>query len=93
MILTAEGPGPYIRHVTCGKIVDAGIKDANNMGAAHGSGRLQHFERAFQRLAIEPSEYDLIVTGDWGALGSEILADFSKTTASIFPITTMTAGS
>ncbi|NCB64445.1 MAG: stage V sporulation protein AD, partial [Clostridia bacterium] len=33
-ILTAEGQGPYITHVTTGKIVDKGIRDANNMGAA-----------------------------------------------------------
>ena len=34
VILAREGPGPYITHVTTGKIVDKGIKDANNMGAA-----------------------------------------------------------
>ena len=33
-ILAAEGSGPYITHITCGKIVDKGITDANNMGAA-----------------------------------------------------------
>lgn len=33
-ILAADGPGPYITHVTCGKIVDKGITDSNNMGAA-----------------------------------------------------------
>ena len=33
-ILSSEGPGPYITHVTIGKIVDKGITDANNMGAA-----------------------------------------------------------
>ena len=33
-ILSTDGPGPYITHVTCGKIVDKGIKDGNNMGAA-----------------------------------------------------------
>ena len=33
-VLAAEGDGPYITHVTCGKIVDKGICDANNMGAA-----------------------------------------------------------
>ena len=33
-ILCAEGNGPYITHVTCGRIVDLGITDANNMGAA-----------------------------------------------------------
>ena len=30
-ILGSDGPGPYITHVTCGKIVDKGIKDVNNM--------------------------------------------------------------
>ena len=33
-ILSVDGPGPYITHITCGKIVDKGITDANNMGAA-----------------------------------------------------------
>lgn len=33
-LLSAQGPGPYITHVTCGKIVDQGITDPNNMGAA-----------------------------------------------------------
>lgn len=34
VILARDGQGPYITHVTTGKIVDKGIKDANNMGAA-----------------------------------------------------------
>lgn len=34
VILSKTGTGPYITHVTTGKIVDMGIKDANNMGAA-----------------------------------------------------------
>ncbi len=34
VILSSDGPGPYVKHVTAGKIVDEGIKDANNMGAA-----------------------------------------------------------
>lgn len=33
-ILGRDGPGPYITHVTAGKIVDKGITDTNNMGAA-----------------------------------------------------------
>ena len=33
-ILGAEGPGPYVTHITCGTIEDLGISDANNMGAA-----------------------------------------------------------
>lgn len=34
VVLAREGDGPYITHATVGKIVDKGIKDANNMGAA-----------------------------------------------------------
>ena len=33
-ILSHSGKGPFITHITPGKIVDMGIKDANNMGAA-----------------------------------------------------------
>ena len=33
-VLSAEGIGPCITHATVGKVVDKGIKDANNMGAA-----------------------------------------------------------
>ena len=33
-LLAREGEGPYITHVTTGKIVDKGVTDANNMGAA-----------------------------------------------------------
>ena len=33
-LLACEGEGPYITHVTTGKIVDKGVTDANNMGAA-----------------------------------------------------------
>lgn len=34
VVLAREGDGPHITHATVGKIVDKGIKDANNMGAA-----------------------------------------------------------
>ena len=39
VILAREGDGPYVTHVTTGKIVDKGIKDANNMGAARARNR------------------------------------------------------
>lgn len=34
VVLANQGPGPYVTHITTGKIVDKGIKDAANMGAA-----------------------------------------------------------
>ena len=33
-MLAKSGQGPFITHITTGKIIDMGIKDANNMGAA-----------------------------------------------------------
>ena len=39
-IITKNGDGPYITHITPGKIVDMGIKDANNMGAAMAPARV-----------------------------------------------------
>lgn len=78
LILTSEGPGPYITHITTGKIVDAGIKDANNMGAAMAPAAYETLRMHFSDLALLPSDYDLIVTGDLGQIGSSILLDFFK---------------
>lgn len=75
-VLSAQGDGPYITHATCGKIVDYGIKDANNMGAAMAPAAYDTLSAHFEDLGIAPNYYDLIVTGDLGQLGSEILVDF-----------------
>ena len=36
-VLSKSGNGPYITHITPGKIVDLGIKDANNMRCSNGA--------------------------------------------------------
>lgn len=77
-ILTSGGPGPYITHITCGKIVDQGIKDTNNMGAAMAPAAYSTISAHFEDLAVDPSHYDIIVTGDLGAIGAEILVDFFR---------------
>lgn len=79
VILTEAGPGPYITHMTCGKIVDLGITDANNMGAAMAPAAYDTLSAHFQDTGLTPSAYDLIVTGDLGTLGKEIVIDlFSR---------------
>ncbi len=75
-VLTAEGPGPYVTHVTPGRIVDNGVTDANNMGAAMAPAAYDTLKAHFEDLGVGPDAYDLIVTGDLGAIGSEILCDF-----------------
>ena len=71
VVLAKEGPGPYITHCTIGKIVDKGIKDANNMGAAMTPAAVETLKAHFQDTARDPGYYDLIVTGDLGILGRE----------------------
>ncbi|QNL45014.1 stage V sporulation protein AD [Oscillibacter hominis] len=74
-ILGAQGDGPYITHATCGKIVDLGISDVNNMGAAMAPAAHDTLLAFFQDTNTSPSDFDLVVTGDLGALGHEILCD------------------
>ena len=77
-ILSREGEGPYITHVTVGKIVDKGITDTNNMGAAMAPAACDTIAAHFQDTGRKPSDYDLIVTGDLGALGSELLLELLR---------------
>ncbi|MBU5627652.1 stage V sporulation protein AD [Oscillibacter sp. MSJ-2] len=74
-ILGAQGDGPYITHATCGRIVDLGISDVNNMGAAMAPAAHDTLLSFFQDTNTSPSDFDLVVTGDLGALGHEILCD------------------
>lgn len=63
---------------TVGKIVDYGIKDANNMGAAMAPAAHATIRAHFDDLSLSPENYDLIVTGDLGATGSAILRDLFR---------------
>ncbi|WP_297235180.1 stage V sporulation protein AD [uncultured Flavonifractor sp.] len=76
VILASQGPGPYVTHITTGKIVDKGIKDAANMGAAMAPAAYSTISAHFQDTGRRPSDYDLIITGDLGKLGRDIVADW-----------------
>ena len=77
-ILGDQGDGPYITHVTCGKIVDMGITDVNNMGAAMAPAAYDTLSALFRETKTGPGDYDLIVTGDLGALGHAIVTDLFR---------------
>ena len=77
-ILGAQGDGPYITHVTCGRIVDWGVTDANNMGAAMAPAAYDTLRAHFTATATGPEDYDLIVTGDLGLLGHQIVTDLFR---------------
>ena len=74
-IIGAQGRGPYISHVTTGRIVDAGINDANNMGAAMAPAAYDTLCAHFADTGRAPEYYDAIFTGDLGALGHDIVQD------------------
>lgn len=78
VVLTSDGTrkGPVINCVTIGKVQDKGIKDANNMGAAMAPAAYDTLKSHFKDTGRSPDYYDLIVTGDLGKLGHEIICDF-----------------
>ena len=75
VVLASQGEGPRITAVTCGKIVDKGITDANNMGAAMAPAAYETLKAHFEDTGLTPADYDLIATGDLGKLGHEIVTD------------------
>ena len=74
-VISNFGNGPKITSATIGKIVDFGVVDANNMGAAMAPAACDTLYNHFKDTGFKPSDYDLIITGDLGTLGSRILKD------------------
>ena len=76
VVSSESSPGcPRVNHITTGVIVDLGIKDANNMGAAMAPAACDTFKNFFEDTGTKPDEYDLIVTGDLGAVGYDLMRD------------------
>ena len=76
-IVAKSGQGPFITHFTPGKIVDMGIKDVNNMGAAMAPAALDTLIAHFKDTGRTPDYYDGIYTGDLGHIGKDILIELS----------------
>lgn len=64
--------GVAIEAVTFGKICDMGVTDANNMGAAMAPAAADTIAAHFRESGTKPMDYDVIVTGDLGAIGSKL---------------------
>lgn len=77
-ILTKSGQGPFITMITPGKIVDMGIKDANNMGAAMAPAFAETLIAHFLDTGRTPSYYDAIISGDLGYIGKDIVTDILR---------------
>ncbi len=72
-VLGKEGGKAKITGITTGIIIDYGIRDSMNMGAAMAPAAAKLIVQNFKDFGRQPQDYDLIITGDLGYVGQEIL--------------------
>ena len=77
-ILGKKGGSVRISGITPGRIVDMGLKDSMNMGACMAPAACDTICRSLEDFDREPEDYDRIITGDLGQVGTTILLDFMK---------------
>ena len=77
-LVCSSGNGPRIECCTIGSITDLGIRDANNMGAAMAPAAFETIRAHMEDFHRTPEDFDLIVTGDLGQIGKEILLELGK---------------
>lgn len=71
-LLANQGMGPYITHVTFGKVIDRGIQNANDMGSAMAPAVADTIITHFKDTGRGPGDYDLIISGDLAVYGHAI---------------------
>ena len=71
--MSNEGRGTEIKAVQFGTITDLGITDANNMGAAMAPAAARTISSFLNDTGSSPEDYNLILTGDLGYTGSQLL--------------------
>lgn len=69
---------PKVKLATIGKIVDLGVKDQNNMGAAMAPAAADTLIRFFKDTNTNALDYDMIYTGDLGKVGSNLLYQLTQ---------------
>src|SRR5699024_10409930 len=74
-LLAKTGEGPVVTSATIGKVIDMGLTDPFNMGGAMAPAAVDTIIRHLQDRQIEPSYYDLILTGDLGEIGRQTSFD------------------
>ena len=77
-LVRRDGHGPRITGCTVGTVTDLGIKDANNMGAAMAPAAYDTLSALFRETGTGPKDYDLLITGDLGMLGRDIVVDLFR---------------
>ena len=77
-IIGEQGNAPYITEVMPGMIIDKGINDINNMGAAMAPAAMDTLTAYFTESGKTPDDFDLILTGDLGLEGHSITRTLMK---------------
>ena len=78
VFISSSGNGPKIKYITLGKVVDKGIEDGNNMGAAMAPAAVDTIYSYFEDTNDDPKSFDVIATGDLGTLGKKITEDLLR---------------
>lgn len=66
---------PVITEVLTGEVVDMGVKDANNMGAAMAPAAAELMLAYFRETGRDPDYFDVIATGDLGVVGRTLVVE------------------
>ncbi|MEN1967078.1 stage V sporulation protein AD [Lentibacillus sp. N15] len=77
-LVAKSGSGPTVTSATIGKVVDMGMTDPFNMGGAMAPAAVDTIMAHFKERNIDPSYYDLIITGDLGHVGRQVSLDLLK---------------
>ena len=77
-VVSVKGNGPHVVAATIGRVVDMGLSDPFNMGAAMAPAAVDTIEAHFRDMNVDASQYDLIATGDLGRVGHSIAGDLLK---------------
>lgn len=78
VVIAKHGEGPVITHVTTGKIIDMGVTDTTNMGAAMAPAAVDILTAHFKDTGRTPDFYDVIATGDLGYIGRELVVQLME---------------
>lgn len=89
-VVARTGKGPRVVASTIGRVIDMGLSDPFNMGAAMAPAAVDTIEAHFRDLQIDPSYYDLIATGDLGRVGHHIAADLLTKHGLVIPVEKLT---
>lgn len=69
----AEPCDVRVTHVLFGRMVEMGVRDAANMGAAMAPAAADTLSALLEDLGAQPRDFDCIVTGDLGHIGADLL--------------------